>query len=366
MAVYTYLAYDLRSGQPIAELPLSGVTYTTVLNDDGTLSANIAPGNALGRDDLKAVLPGRTIIYVDRDGALQGPGWIYWDDDPSPSKVDIPESGCRGTLSYFDHRRILTTLVYVQVDQLVLAGDIIKSLQQVDGGNIGVLVPDLTCGVRRDRTYAASEVRNAREAIQQLAAVIDGFDFRFEARYGTSGAPEVVFNRGYPYLGRSVSDSGLVLEYPGNLLDYRFSRSGSSIATRVDAIGAGTDDDALRTYATNQALLDAGWPVLETDVSFSDVSVLTTLEEHALAEALARRGIVVTPEVTLLGDDPPVESYEVGDWVRLRLTDAVFYGDLLAADVDAQARIVQKSVTPPDDSGIEKVKLTLSTVAIPL
>ena len=364
-AVYTYIAYDLRTNDPVAELPLSGVTYTDSLNGDGTLSGYIAGGDAAGRLDLPSVLPGRTMIAVDRDGVLQG-GYIYWDDDPQPGKLDLSQGSMRGLLSYFDRRRISTTLTFNQVDQLSIAEQIVAAMQAVDGGDIGIETAGYISYVLRDRTYPGAELKNVREALLQLAAVDDGFDLAINLTYGFDGRPRKTLDLYYPQRGDSVQDSGLVLEYPGNIKSYRWTRLGSEISTHVHGIGAGDGELALRAVAVNQNLIDAGWPVLELDVSFTDVSVLATLQEHVLAEALARRGMIVVPEITVGPDDPQLGSYSVGDEARVRITDDAFGGPGLAAQVDATARITDKAVAVSDTDGSETVTLTLSAVVVPL
>ncbi|MFL6126906.1 MAG: hypothetical protein ACJ73U_45700, partial [Actinophytocola sp.] len=78
-AVYTYLIADLRSGQILDELPLSGVTFDKKLNDTGSLRAqlNVADPVIRRREPRLLTEPGRTAVYVDRDGDLLW-GGIVW------------------------------------------------------------------------------------------------------------------------------------------------------------------------------------------------------------------------------------------------------------------------------------------------
>lgn len=376
MLDYVYLAYDLRSNVPVAEVPLSGVTWSTALNDDGSLSGTVSSGAARGRQDLRSLLHGRTVIYVIRNGIIVG-GYILWDDNPGPDGLQISDGQCLGFLSYFNHRRIRDTVDYLQVDQLTIAEDIVETVQSLPGGDIGVTTLGFVSGVKRDRSYAASEVKNVRDALLQLGAVDDGFDLIITVNRDSDGSPRKVLSLGYPHLGRSQAATGLVMEYPGNVVDYDWARLGSSLATTVWAIGGQpptefgdvTDpnaDNTLRSRADNQFLIDAGWPVLEADVSFTDVIEQPTLDAHALGEAAVRSGIVVVPTLTLFGDDPPLGSYMVGDFVRVRITDDSFGGDPAQPAVDQLAQITKITVTVPDDGDIEQVKVELSAVVVTL
>lgn len=370
---YTYLAYDLRTDAPVAEIPLSGVTWSTALNDDGALSGNIPAGTARGRLDLRSLLHARTAIYVLRNNQIVG-GYILWDDTPTPSGLQISDGQCLGFLSYFNHRRIRRTVTYLQVDQFAIAEDLIDTAQDLPGGDIGITTLGLASGVLRDRTYLSSEVKNIREALLQLGSVENGFDLTVTVGRSPDGSPRKVLALGYPTLGRSQRATGLVLEYPGNVVNYDWARLGSSLATTVFAIGgtppgvtSDPDNDAtLRSQADNVSLVDAGWPVLESDVSFTDVTEQSTLDAHALGEAAVRSGIVVVPTLVLYGDDPPLTSYMVGDFVRVRITDDSFGGNPDVPAVDQVAQITKITVTVPDDGDVEQVAVDLSAVVVTL
>ena len=372
---YVYLAYDLVTNAPIAELPLADVTWSTALNDDGGLSGKIPSGSARGRVDLRSLLHARTAIYVSRNNQLVA-GYILWDDQPTPAGLQITDGQALGFLSYFNHRRIRQTVTYTQVDQFAIAEDLIDTAQALDGGDIGVTTLGLISGFRRDRTYLASDVKNVREALLQLGAVENGFDLTITVDRDADGAPRKLLSLGYPHLGRPVAATGLVMEYPGNVIDYNWTRLGSNLATTVFAIG-GQDpaapqtgdpnvDITLRSQADNTVLVGAGWPVLETDVSFTDVTQRPTLDAHAVGEAIVRSGIQVVPTLKLYGDDPPLLSYQVGDFVRIRITDDSFGGDPDVPAVDTVAQITKITVGVPDDDNIETVDVELSTVVIRL
>ena len=365
-SVYAYLAYDLLSGSRIAEVPLSGgVTYTSQVPSigDGGLTGRIHPSAAMGtnragRPDLAAVLGYRTKIYVVRDGRIMWGGFFrYWDQ--APDGVSLAEGGCPGLLSYFAHREIRTTLTYSQVDQLLIGDGIIATMQAKTGGNIGIVLRGKTSGVLRDRTYPGTELKEARAALVELSQVQNGFDVRLESGTGPAGPVDTLV-LSYPRTDLAAPVADLpVLTYPGNIRSYTgFGDSG--LATDVAAVGGGDGIDAIRAYSVNQHLLDAGWPVLERSVSFTDVTQLTTLQDHADAEAETRAYLSFSTTLDLGPDDPPLGTYDAGDWFRLRIKDDPFFGvggD--GSDIDVDARATQRTVSVPD-SGEEKVSLTVT------
>ena len=363
MADYVYTAYDLRTNVPIADLPLSRVTWSRQLNEDGELTATLSPAAAAGRADLSSVLPGRTAIYVRRDGQYMAGYFLTAPFHRTPAGVEITSGSCRGLLSYFSFRRLASTLVYTQVDQLQIARNLVTAVDAA--GNIGLETEAAVMStVLRDRTYAGSELKDVREALLQLAAVDDGFDLAVDVETGPTGDPRRILRLSYPRRGRTVADSGLTLEYPGNVLDYDWAGGQTPPLTTVYGIGTGDGETALRATATNPALLAAGWPVLEGDLSLTDVSLQVTLDSHVRAAADAAAGTIATPGLSVTADDPPLGSYLEGDDVRLRILDDAFGGPG-PVDIDVTGRLTGYTVSVSDD-GQEQVQMTLDALIVPL
>src|SRR5215468_3031033 len=106
-ATYTYLVGDLATGTIVAELPLFGVSFDKRLNDTGSLRAQLRIDDPGVRDQEFRVLtePGRSVIYVDRDGDLLW-GGIVWTSRYTAANGTL-EIGAADFLSYFEHRRVL-------------------------------------------------------------------------------------------------------------------------------------------------------------------------------------------------------------------------------------------------------------------
>ncbi len=104
--------------------------------------------------------------------------------------------------SYFERRRIATTLAYQGVDQLTIAQELIDYAQTPVYGNIGVIVGSETSGVLIDRIYYDYELKGVYPAIQDLSRAEDGFDFNIKVEYDPiTEEPIKTLVLGYPRSG---------------------------------------------------------------------------------------------------------------------------------------------------------------------
>lgn len=364
MATYTYLFADLRTGRIVDELPLSGVTFSRRLNDVGEFRGQLRVTDAEVRQRRPrvAATPGRTALYVDRDGTLVW-GGILW-----ASRYD----GTSGTLeltghdffSYFEHRRLVrhplsnTEPLSWQGDQLMIAREIVALAQSHPGGDLGIEVtgPEVST-VDRSVSYAAHELKPVAEALRELAEADRGFDFAMDTPYGPDGRPRRLLRLGFPQLGGR--GAGHVWEYGANLLELVWPADAAAMATRVFVQGTGGEEDRIVVYAEDAAAGEQGWPLLEEAESFVDSSDLYLLAAQARARLAATRRPVVLPELVVRADlDPVLGSYAVGDEARIVVEDPFFADGAL----DVPVRVLGYEVEPGDDGGLERVTLTVAPV----
>lgn len=354
-ATYTYLIADLRTGEILDELPLFGVSFDKKLNDTGSFRAqlSVADPEIRLREPRLLTEPGRTAVYVDRDGDLLW-GGIVWTSRYSGADA-VLELGAADFLSYFEHRLVLdpgdltAPVPFTNTDQLVIARELVGLAQSHPGGDLGVVVAGTaSSGVSRTITYAPGDLKPVADALRDLANADDGFDFAFDVRYAESGVPERFLRTGFPRLGRAGAPH--VWEYGANLVDFTWPADAASMATRVLAQGGSP-------VAEDLAARRAGWPLLEVAASQSDVTDPAMLDAQVKGELAARRRPVVLPELTVRADlDPVVGSYSVGDDARIVIDDPYFPGEQL----DVTVRVIGLEVTPGDDAGQEQVKLTVA------
>jgi hypothetical protein len=368
-ATYTYLVADLRTGTILDELPLSGVSFDKRLNDTGSMRGQLRvddPGLRL-REPRLLTEPGRTAVYVDRDGQLLW-GGIVWTSRYSAANQTL-EIGAADFLSYFEHRRVLANPVnpagavqFTDTDQLAIAGQLLQLAQSHPGGDLGVQVRGTAVsGVNRTVGYAAGELKPVADALRDLANADGGFDFAADVEYGPDGRPVRFIQFGHPRLGQPGGPH--VWEYGANLVDFVWPRDAAQLATRTFAQGTSDGDTPLLAYAEDTAAYAANWPLLEDAASQLDTKDSNLVRAQARGELAARHRPVVLPELTVRADlDPVVGGYAVGDDIRLVIDDPFFAGD----QVDVTMRLLGFEVTPGDDADLEQVTLTVAPIPEPL
>lgn len=361
---YRYLFADLLTNSILAELPITGVNFTQQLNSAGTLSGHLLLSgvNAAGLNVANGTIPGRTAIYVDRNGILVW-GGILWGREYNSTAQTLTFSA-REFLSIFERRRITTTIAYTNTDQLQIAQALVSTAQGATGGNIGLLYnqdsgSSSVSGILISRTYYGYEYKQVLSAIQDLATQTNGFDFSISVYYDGSGNPTKSFNTYYPKTGTTYASTSItapVFQFPGNMVEYIYPEDGITAANTIYALGAGSNEGKLIQTATDATKLTAGWPLLEDQANYSDITDATLLA------GLASSKITATsyPPTTLRVVAPPSQSptfgtYKVGDEIRIIINDNRF-----PTGLDAIYRLVALSVTPGED-GPERVSLTLTT-----
>jgi hypothetical protein len=368
---YRYLFADLRTNSILAELPLTNVSFTQVLNTAGSFSGSILGSDVqeLGYDISGSTIPARTAIYVDRDGVLIWGGVIWlrtWDSDSQHYNFSAREFG-----SYLEHARITSNymsgnqaLVYQNVDQLTVAQDIINKMQSQVGADIDIVVPTNVSGILVTRVYYDYEYKEVFAAIKDLSNQQDGFDFNIDVAYDVFGEPRKYARTDYPYRGTTfdaASPSALVFEFPGNIVTYEWPDDGAQAVNKMYGIGPNSNEAKIRAEATPSTnRIEQGWPLLEDTVNYTDQYDPTLLYQQTLGAVTARQLPVATPKIVVPAYiDPVLGSYKTGDQCLLRITDDRFPNYGAGFGLSVVKRIVSISVQPGED-GPERVTLTLA------
>jgi hypothetical protein len=356
---YRYLFADLLTNEIIAELPLTGVSFTQQLNQAGTFQARILLSgiNSFGFNVADGTEPGRVALYVDRNGTLIW-GGVVWGRTYNSASQEFTFTA-REFESYFERRRISTTTAFTNTDQLVIARTLIDNAQAIASGDIGVITGSETSGVLVDRVYYDYELKTVYGAIQDLSRADDGFDFTIDVAYDINGVPTKTLILGYPRTGTVYSPSNPaipVFEFPaGNVVEYEYPEDGSIVANTLYVLGAGSNEGRLSATAQDTSKLTAGWALLEDQANYSDTTDQTLLNELALGQVLA---LSEPPPIIKLVvpafAEPQFGTYNIGDDARLRITDPRF-----PTGLDQVYRIVGLNVQPGED-GPERVTITLT------
>lgn len=397
--VYTYYLTDLRTNDIVGELDLVSVSYSNVLSGTGEFKGSIS----INRDTMAFMPPNSgdtsTSKYIDRDRptfnirSVTTPGkfglYVYrngvpvWGGIIWARQYDSSEGSGKMTLtaktfeSYFYHRFQRTTKYWSNEDQLEIARWLVTS----NGSAAAVLidVDTTTSPRRRERTMFGYEYKTTGEELEQLANLIDGFDWNVVIGLDADDKPtrKLVFY--YPEAGVSRADTTLQFEFPGVIKDYTMTDNSEDGGNYIWAIGAGEGSEMVVESASDYSQLSQGWPVIETSRSHKSVLRPSTLQEHA-DKALEKLNTPVTVFTANLraDQDPIYGSYSLGDWARFRFRDYYFWTlDSIKTPVndddpsdgyyisyyepvyDRMARITGINVTIDDSSGVENITLSL-------
>lgn len=366
---YRYLFADLLTNTIIGELPLTGVSFGSQLNQAGTFQGHLLLSgiDTTGFNVANSTIPARCAVYVDRNGVLVWGGIVWSRSYQSSSQVLSLQA--REFESYFEKRRITSEQVFNNVDQLSITQNLISAAQGVPFGNIGVQVGVETSGVLVSRIYYDYEKKTYYSALQDLSRAENGFDFNIDVFYDGSGAPTKALNLGFPRIGTPYSatnPSAFLFEFPaGNVVEYEYPEDGSIVANTIYALGAGSNEGKLSATFQDTATLNTGYALFEEQANYSDVTDAAYLAELAEGQVKA---VAIAPTIIKLVVPafvvPTFGSYAIGDSVRLRITDERFpatgIGTAVQAGLDSIYRIVGIEVKPGED-GPERVTLTLTT-----
>jgi hypothetical protein len=359
---YRYLLADVITNQILAELSLTNVNFTQQLNTSGTFTGDLLLSgvDSAGLNVLNSTIPGRCAIYVDRSGVLVW-GGIVWQREYDSLSQHLKISA-REFESYFERRRITSTLSYTNVDQLTVAQSLIQAAQSVPYGNIGVVIPSSTSGVLISQTYYSYEFKTYFNALSDLSKNNNGFDFNITVAYDGDGNPTKTLQLGYPRLGNAYSATSATVPTfilpAGNIVQYNYKEDGTKAVNTVYATGAGSNEGKLISTGVDATKTASGWPLLEDSTNYSNITDATLLLGLANGQVLSASyppqtlQIVAPPYV-----DPIFGTYNIGDQARVVITDP-FY----PTEFDGNFRIIGFNVTPGENAA-ERVTLTLTTTS---
>jgi hypothetical protein len=356
MASYTYLVCDLVTNRILALVPFIGVSYQTTLNGIGTFSASLPlsdPKIAASNWDF-ATIEARSVIYVLRDDVAVWGGIIWTRDYDSQSQLMHFQASTFE--SYYSHLPYGGTRTWTNIDQCQIVRDIFTDISAI-GFVLPMPVSTNNSGVLRDFQVLRNDFKWVSDLLCSLQQLPEGFDFNVDVIYTPSTGPLKQLNLGFPNRGVSVANSTLVFEYPGNIEHYRASEDGTSFATDVLELGAGTGLGMVVGQYGDATLLTDGWPIMYQIVSRKDQDDPAFLDEYARGDLAIYRQPTGIAELHVRADmDPKPGTYSIGDAARVRVLDPRFPNG-----ADVFDRIQSNRVTVSDD-GHEDVTL----VAIPV
>lgn len=360
-ARYTYLATDLLSGRVLGELPLHGVSFDRQLNKASNWqgSGNL-DNDMLSNDDmLAATAPGRTSVYVYREDQIVWGGIIWSRTYQSQAKSLQMTAQSFESYAYKRIYRPSTTIKYEKA-QCWLINELWRSLQSDQlHSDIGVRILDPESlpsnDVVRQLTVNPWDMKSYGEIIDDpLMNFQDSAEWTIEC-FEEQGVPQKQLLLGYPRLGIPVEFTPIVIDYPGNILNYYWSESASQSANAVWATGDG-DQAALTTgYANNQASLDVGYPLLEAHESHQGVTKQDTIDDHAKKDLVDAAVPRLSKTIQIKADEQPeFGTYPIGSDAKMQILDTRFPDGF-----EGTVRVLGWSVTPSSSEAVEEISLII-------
>lgn len=340
MAAQRVLVADLMSGTIKDEIPFTTVEWSKMLCRPGGFGATIPVAHPkCTRENLST---SNTAVYVERDGEIVWGGILWTAAVTYGEAAPMLTLGGEGFWSYFRRRRIRRTLAYAQQDQLAIARALVLYAMS-EPGSFTVGLDNQMSGVLRDRVYFGFERKPIGEAIEQLAAVIGGFDFEVSSAW-VDGRIVNTLQFYFPQQGSVTSvgfDLGATVE------GMTVTEDGTGQATVLDGLGLGEGDSSL--IATAEEPAGGGFPRLEESVAWKDISNRGLLASYAAGRlAQLRRPSVRLSGVRLTVD---ADRVGVGDTCRVTLDDGYF-------NFNEQYRVAETRTTV-DQDGKETHSVTL-------
>ncbi|WP_043477145.1 hypothetical protein [Kitasatospora sp. MBT66] len=369
---YRVILSEFKGGRLLAELPVSGLSFRSILNAPGSASFTVPlAAEPLAGLDWSLISPWRIIAHVQRGSrVLWGGPLLTWSVDLAAEEMTLD---CVGLWEYY--RRNMINLGYstgtTPREQTTIARELIQTFADNPSpaapGQLGywgsngpgalTFDPDLA-SVRRERTYPWYEWKSVGEAVEQLGAVIKGFDFRIDHDWDVDA--RVIRNRFRFLYPAGGVDTGIVLEHGTNCTVTSVTSDGDKMCTETGVNGAGEGWSQLKSWWYNGPLETTEGrriprlSAVETNNSVVRVDTLTAQAERMTAVGAFP---LVVPEVTLHpGGEYSAAELRVGHKIRVRARTANWPG--IAAEY-----VIQEINTKVTSSG-EETTLALVPVTI--
>jgi len=374
---YRFAFRDLLTDDPIVELPLSGVSYSRRISSVGTFQGSLTIPMDGGSNDLaervrricphvtadggRNQVPPAAIYALRSDGGPFTPWWggmVVNVQLTSAAQGAVQVTIAGNSWEQHLHRGYLESDIDALsgVDQFDIARTLWQARQDQPGGDIGVTYGTELSGVLRDRTqYLVANEVNLGDALDQLANVLNGFEYTIDTFMDTDGsmvkrlrlASEISGTRSnLPIF--SMSRNG------GNLLAWSAQEDYTSGNTVYYARGAQADDGLsadlappVSDAAAATDLLAAGWPRYVAFADYSTVSSQSVLDDHATANRDLNAGAAEMFTATVRVGNSGWTPNMLGSDHRFKIRDAM-------GDLDFTRRVIGYTVSL-SDTGAESI-----------
>lgn len=365
MSTYRYFTTDLVTGVIRADtIPLHVTSFSRNLGgvgQPGQLAATLDLGALASQSNLLAALePRKTLLWVLQDGY---PVWagVVWDWPVASVKSNQLPILANELGSLFQRRQVRADQVYTGVDQFNIIRNLINYATGKTGGGVAQLVmTSNVAGVTVSETFPAAQLGYITDLVNQACTKYN-IEYAWDPGLSTANAPIITLRIGTAAtMGRPYSATNLQFVYPGNLTDYAWPRTGSASSNSVVAIAsggaaAGAPWASGSTHGLDSADLAAGYPLLESSVSYtgSVITAQSQIDAYADSRQLLVAKSPTVPKVTVAGGQmPTVQQVLLGDHATLIATSPLHPATSGGAPGLMQdVRTIGWTVRPPNDQG---------------
>jgi hypothetical protein len=370
MPQYTYRFANLLSDSDLCELELSSVRFDRRIIQPGAFSGTITVTNRDIADQVKKIVPARTVVHVYRDGDIWGT-YIIWtvkmrSSSRGPVQVDLQGATLE---SWFDRRIVDMDMNFVNTDQFDIARELVDNAQTgwtpfEGNANLGIQYTTNDSGVNRDRQYFLTEGASVGQRLQELAAVDNGFEYVINTYVDEALGYRVRKMTFATQVGSENLD--LLYTYPGAILSYEITYDATDSATAWWTRGDTIDDDISGTSTPlmitapvlAESWLNNAFPHLDKVVDYSSVTDLSTLQNYATWWKDNHSGVNAIPVIEISTNDTTLIPPSALGTTAVFTVEDEYFGH---GEFSSENRIIGIEVTPPDRGNQEKIRLVIET-----
>src|ERR1019366_4716247 len=344
-----------------------------------TGALNLTAGNtpAERANNILAVEPEKSVLWCFQDSV---PVWcgIIWDWTHMSVLDNTLPLTCSTVESLFQKRLITDDLTFTNADIF----DVFRGLaayalgKNAAAGVAGFTMGSNESGITTTISYAGSDMKAVYDAWTDLVTAY-AFEYSIRPALDSAGNPVMVLDLGMPQLGLPLTTANLAFSLPGNLLDYRFARTGSTSSNTVYASASGSGTLAALNATPTFGSGIGGWTGLNgaagnltTSTVWADSGDTQSLQfngDGATADPLAQtESITVQPDTAYTWQ---ADLYSAAGWADTEL-QVVWYDDTDteissvfsgALDVTAGTALTgsSMSVTSPDGAATAVARVNM-------
>lgn len=365
---YRYILEDTLTRVKLASIPMYGVTMKKYLCTWGQ-SNNLGEFTGTFRADTKgfdvqelldATIPGRTNLWVERDGTL------IWGGITTTRTYQSESFTYQLYANTFDS---FPAAQFIVTDQAPVSDDprnviigLWNFIQSLGNGNLSLVVPGTVTQQAPLMSYSWTGTDQNPISDQIDAAVKAGAEYRIDTAYangirtatlrvGRWDQPVPGFTLGIPQNAFAVT-----YKYPGPISNYWYSESGPQSLTRALGIGAANAALTPRGDQTNSAALASGWPLSGIKFNWSNVTDQTTLVNMLNQMLIQFAPPFVSATLKLDASVTAFGQFELGDYVRCVIVDPYRFPK---APLVNDYRVVGWALTPATSASAESFNFTV-------